>query len=1362
MTIEKLRHTKEGNISPVEFFKINPNTSIPKVSFGNKTKTSIGIQKKDEFVKSKEQEKLETQSDNKQKEISPRAKKLFKQIEIGMKEKGLEKYTKGVIAFFEIASEDDLEYLESGNNLQDFLDNDLNDINTIKLMCELCESPMWGKISYDSICSLSDLNAEEISVNEFLEGATPEEVDNTVNYVKLSGVKKGERLKEYARRLNIFRENIENLEDVPKNAVREIIGNKELDEDFLLEVAKVINKKNKQGKIVFNDNYSKIKAEHKGIMLEYIKHRVPVQERGSGDYFHSFGLDELETLCSYSNKDNVEIIEKMLSNKDISIYEIQSAIKEIKPSEKETILKNMEMFERFGLKSTDAIRYEGEEITDREVLEENKKEFLKMFKYSYPPHDVIAAVCLSKNNLEYAKLMNKYSVGPSTISAALQNNKGTDDVETIKKRLDEILNHKDYKNENFAWIPYGIKNEKSFEAFKTFEEILIGQKKDDFEYFKSDDRKIFALEYDDPKKVKERMQKISNGYARLPFAIMATSDEMFELSKKAEEKFDCKELSNTIFSYEQTKGKKEFAEKLYKKAELLFDEYEIAPDKISELIKKGNYEFGLNMLRAGIDKNFIEHVDRLKSARRFDEEKTIKALANYQKYGDLNDKSFCKFLFDGYDSIDTLLDEKRAECISELIKNGYEYNEISVFLRSAETAHRAHDKDIVEDIKEKLESANKLKSELRNLGYKVENESIARHVAGSSRHSDEYIGILTGATKFSPKMSLKEKIDIYQSVKKIEIDETAPMAEKGKLHLKKIISEIEASLTNTEKFVEVDFNAQNEMFQNTIKNSSKIENALANFDFTKYKKEGLPLSYSRKEFLEDLNIITSEMTEDEITEITKKLGIDLIHNPDGEITGYNGIIKFHEVKAESEAEEAILEIANNFIMENKIQTGDEIVDKALNSLIKGMPEFVNTIGKQQHGTQAYSVDIHTMKVLTECLNNEKFKELSNLDKTKLKLCVLTHDIAKSEGVVDKGHQEYSAIYAKSILDKYAIPANLKDKVFELVKNHHWLEAYNTGAKKPEELAVSFRFYDDYSISKIIAEADLKGVNDEFYGYYGSALSDEAQKPLTDAISKLNKKGNFLYVSDSKIQPAYESRVSIVEHNGKNYKCINFTEIQNDEDLSKYGFMPNTKKEDIRFQTHMARKAENLETIMSLQEISNDSVLSTSYTSLTNNKTYYGTKFGVILDNEVENIANATKENQGSGYGKGWSNFVQLKTSENNNTLLLSELQEILGINEEEYEELYKQFSGKKYISAIRNTKEFTAGDKKFSGEKLADAILEAQDKLLETGESHNEVVAYNTKVRGFIAKVESIDEIPEEFLNFVEKYDLTIYIVGNG
>ena len=172
------------------------------------------------------------------------------------------------------------------------------------------------------------------------------------------------------------------------------------------------------------------------------------------------------------------------------------------------------------------------------------------------------------------------------------------------------------------------------------------------------------------------------------------------------------------------------------------------------------------------------------------------------------------------------------------------------------------------------------------------------------------------------------------------------------------------------------------------------------------------------------------------------------------------------------------------------------------------------------------------------------------------------------------------------------------------------------------------------------------------------------------------------------------------------------------------------------------------------------MLSTSYTSITNNKTYYGTKFGVILDNETENIANATPQNQASGYGKGWENFVQLKTSEVNNTLLPNSMQEILGINEKEYEELYKQFSGKKYISAIRKTKEFTAGEKKISGEKLANAILEAQDRLLNTGDTHNEVVAYNTKVRGFIAKVSTIDEIPKEFLDFVEKYNLTIYMIG--
>ncbi len=1359
MTIEKIRHTKEGNINPVEFFKINPNIIVPKVSFGNNSKASVSVQKKDEFIKSTESEKIETKAEtpSTKKERSPRIEKLAKRIEEGMKEKGLEQYAKGVIAFFEIASEDDIAYLETGNNLQDFLDNELDSMNTMKVLTELCENPMWGKISYDAISALANINADEVSVNDFLEGAEPEEIDNAAKYMSLGAVKKGGKLKDYTDRIKILIENIENLEDVPNQMIIELLNNKELDNEFLVELAKVINKRNKEGVISHNDNYSRIKAEHKGILLKYIEFRVPVHERGG---FYSSGLDDLDTICSYATKENAVIIEKLLENEKIGVYEIKDAVKRIDTSEIPTILKNMEMFERFNLKASDAVKYEGEEITDGEVLKANIKKYSEKYRYSYPPCDQIAAICLSDNNYAFANFMEKFSVGPSTISAALQNSKGTDDIETIEKRFKEIRELTNERNEHFAWIPYAIKNQQSYDAYKTFSELVVGKYKDDFERFSYDDRKIFALEYDSPEKVKERMEKIAKGYERLPFAIMATSDELFELSKKVEEKFKNKELSNTIFSYKLTKAKQEKIEELYKKAELLFDKYKMEPEKINELIKTGNYEFGLNMLRAGIDKDFVQYAGRLKTERYFNEEKTIKALCNYQKYGDLNDKGIQKYLFDGYGTIDTLTDEKIAESVAELIKNGYEYNEISLFTRSAQTAFKTEGKDIVEHVKENIAKAKRLKKDLGELGFVVSNESLARQVAGFERNKEEYMAILTGAKEYNPRISLKEKIDIYQGIKKIEWNENAPRAQEGRVQLEKIISEIENSLTNTETFVNVDFEAQNAMFQNTFKNSPKIESALAGFDFTKYAKEGLPLSYPRKEFLEDLNTITSKMDEDEVYKISKKLGIDLIRNKENEIIGYNGIIKLHEIKAETEAEEAILEIANNFIMENSIQTGDEVVDKALNSLIKGMPEFVNIIGKQQHGTQAYSVDIHTTKVLTECLNNEKYKELSNADKTKLKLCVLTHDIAKSEGVVDKGHQEYSALYAKSILDKYAIPANLKDKVFELVKNHHWLEAYNTGAKTPEELAVSFRFYDDYSISKIIAEADLKGVNDNFFGYYGSALSDEAQKPLSDAISKLNGKGNFLYVSDSKIMPAFESRVPIVEHEGKKYKCINFTEIEDDEDLSKYGFMPNTKKEDIRFQTHMAKSAENLETLMSLQEISNDSVLSTSYTSLTNNKTYYGTKFGVILDNETENIANATPQNQASGYGKGWENFVQLKTSEINNTLLPSSMQEILGINEKEYEELYKQFSGKKYISAIRKTKEFTAGEKKISGEKLANAILEAQDRLLNTGDTHNEVVAYNTKVRGFIAKVDSIDEIPKEFLDFVEKYNLTIYMIG--
>ena len=646
----------------MEFIRINSNAAIPKITLEKKTKVSFGAQKKDEFVKSEGISKNKTPDAREEKITDPRRKKLFAKIEKGMKERGLEKYTDGVLAFFEMAQEDDIAYLEQGNNLQEFLDNDLSDTDTIKALSELYKHPLWGKFSYNAVCALTEIKTDEVSLVDFLEDIKPEDIDTVTDYISLRKVKKGDKLKNYIKRAKIFEENVEKKEGIAKNTVKELIGNKELDDEFLEKLFKMINKKTQEGKLLINDDFSKVKAENKGLLFEYMKNKVKVCPYDKANYFHNLGLEDFKAICELKNKFNTPVIEKMLSYGDYSLYEMQNALCGLKKDDVEVALKNMEMFHSLGLNAIEGVHYRGEEIKDTKEFRENLEEFPKIFRYTTPPSDILASVCQTKQTLDYAKLMNNYSVGVATISAAIQNNAGADDIEIIKGRLDEILNHPSYRNENFAWIPYAIKNKESFNAFKTFEEILIGKSRENFSYFEAKDRKIFALKYDDPKKVQERMKKITKGYDKVPFAIMATSDEAFNLSKKAEEKFKNKELSNTIFSYELTKGKQEKIEELYKKAEFLFDTHKIRPIIISELLEKGNYDFALDMLKAGVDKNFIKNTGRLRrEVRDFEEEKTIKALLNYQKFGEINSKDFEDFIFKGYYTLELLLDEKKMD-----------------------------------------------------------------------------------------------------------------------------------------------------------------------------------------------------------------------------------------------------------------------------------------------------------------------------------------------------------------------------------------------------------------------------------------------------------------------------------------------------------------------------------------------------------------------------------------------------------------------------------------------------------------------------------------------------------------------------
>ncbi len=575
-------------------------------------------------------------------------------------------------------------------------------------------------------------------------------------------------------------------------------------------------------------------------------------------------------------------------------------------------------------------------------------------------------------------------------------------------------------------------------------------------------------------------------------------------------------------------------------------------------------------------------------------------------------------------------------------------------------------------------------------------------------------------------------------------------------HPEALNRDVTKALSKTIMPVEIDNKAKVNLFKFVLSNKLEIENIIKNADFAKFKKKGLPLKYARTDFLKDLNNILDNSDESISTSVLEKLQIEL--NEDK--TGYDGIINLLELNKNDETENKVCDICEKFILKNEINTGNDAFDNSMNALIKGMPEFINIIGKQPHGSHDYSIDIHILEVLKNCINHPDYEELPSLDKTRLKFAVLLHDIAKKEGVVDKSHQNNSALYARNILEKYSISQSVKDDIYQLVKNHHWLEALNTNADTIEALSCNFKNSNDFKMSKIFAYADLKAVSKSIFNAYSPLLKSKEVKKLEQAVEKNKQTGNAIFTS----RIVHKDRIPTQEYAGKTYKVFDFNKYSDEKDLGEVGFVDGTKKEDLRFLLHTVSNVENLNIVETLSDVANDSVLSESFISLKNNASYYNEGLGVILETEMPNIINAYYENQGSGYAKNQNDVVNLRTSSYNShyrNFIPSEIQKSLDITPEQYAILFDKISQKKFLTQISDVEEFDLDGKIIDGKRIREALKEAQDKIIGKN-FHNEVVGANSKVSGLAAKEDKLENISPEYLNFAQHYNLPVYLLGKS
>ncbi len=624
-------------------------------------------------------------------------------------------------------------------------------------------------------------------------------------------------------------------------------------------------------------------------------------------------------------------------------------------------------------------------------------------------------------------------------------------------------------------------------------------------------------------------------------------------------------------------------------------------------------------------------------------------------------------------------------------------------------------------------------------------------------------------------LALSEKIELYEKLINADEETKATMRDLG-IDLNEIATHIGTMIGAKRDNITTPKKQQQKFVEEIIANNNlKSENVLKTFDFAQYEKNGLPLKYSRDEFNSKIEAILKDLTDSERDEILVHFGLSKGAN------GYEGLPNNKSIDAgkfsknTEKAARKVLEEIEKFTLKNEVKTGDSEVDKVLNGLIQGLPEFTSIVGKEQHGTHAYSVDIHMLKVLQSAINNPLYSTLSDKDKTILKISILLHDLGKKGGVVDNGHAELSADYVNSILDKFPFPRDMKDRILDIVDNHHWFEAYNKGNADAKDVAIRCRRPEDFKIYQIFAKADFENVNKDFHLDISNCKSQEEfdvfmqnkMENVADALNYIYSKANLVFdtqfVRNGELFP---TKTVEIDGESTELKVLNLNEIADIVSLQEYGFAPGVTKENARFMVHMTEpnKGKMGSVLILTGNSLNESAWSTSMIKVSDNRTYVDRKFGFILDIDQANISEAYYENTGSGYEKGLNDFKKILFNANNEARtyvkdnLIKELQKKkINLSDEEYSELTRILINKKYTTQIKE--DITIGNKTIKASDLVECLEKARDALFEGDDIHSEIVALNPRVKGLIAKVEKIEDCPEAFLKFAKEHNLPIILM---
>ena len=243
---------------------------------------------------------------------------------------------------------------------------------------------------------------------------------------------------------------------------------------------------------------------------------------------------------------------------------------------------------------------------------------------------------------------------------------------------------------------------------------------------------------------------------------------------------------------------------------------------------------------------------------------------------------------------------------------------------------------------------------------------------------------------------------------------------------------------------------------------------------TEFDINKIPLEYTREEFITDIN----NFPESEWVKCGITKGLD----------GFDGLL---QLNSESKIHPYV-----ELFLNNKTTFESPYLKEYFDNILKEIPEFVGIIGKNQHKTHAYTVDIHTIKTLQSAYRNPLYETLTLENKIILKNAILLHDIGKKGGVIDHGHEFVSAEYAEKILK----PSPIKEKIISDIINHEWFKDYCQKTISAQDV---LKRCHSPEISMIMAKADLANVNPEFhYHCTKTSTPQEFDKFMSDKFREV--------------------------------------------------------------------------------------------------------------------------------------------------------------------------------------------------------------------------------------------------------------------